>query len=206
MSPGSCSDLEGLMRAGVPEDDARVVAHREHCPRCLREAEDFAEIARLAAGLRRPPDDAGLGRRIEAALRSERRTSRGIPHALGRGWWFVGPLAAAAVVITLLPWFSDERAPDPRGTLVTSDQVAQLESELGRIASELDHVLPAIRETARQREIEAHLLLDRLELLDAHMETCRELQARNAMNAGLHRALITTARQKIELCREFLSR
>lgn len=206
MSPGTCIEIEALLREGAPDDDPRVRAHLAHCEQCRAEAGDFAELGRLAAALKRPIDDHGMWPRIESALHVEREGPIATPRNAGRKWWLIGPLAAAAIVIALLPWIAGNGAPSPSGMLLDREQVAGLASELSRISTELERVMPQVRERAAAREPEGALVLGRLELLDAHIETCRELQARNALNAGLNRAILGAAQQKIELCRDFLSR
>ena len=212
MNELQCRDLERVLRAQDPELDKAFELHAAHCPDCERELRLWNEISSAAHALRRDWESPELLPRIQRALAAEAQAAR----APVRGWslsglwqrsgrWALVPAAASLLAFTILgAWLVTRR---PVGTmnleaqrrLLTDEAVREVDkSEEAYIAAiqKLSALAGPKVESPKTPLLAAYH--EKLQVLDAAIDECRNQVERNPANPQLRHELVAIYRDKQE--------
>ena len=190
-----CGDLERALR--TPELMPDMRAHAERCAACREQLYLWAEISRLAPGLREEWESPYLWPRIRANLAAE-PTRRRTP------WWRWAVAAAALVVLAamLQPWRIGKSSSREFLTESALEEVQLAEGAYARSIEKLSAV--AAPNLERSSSPTAAAYREKLVLLDSGIAELRATVESNRYNVYLRRELASLYRQKQQTLQEWL--
>jgi predicted anti-sigma-YlaC factor YlaD len=190
-----CGDLERALR--TPELMPDMRAHAERCAACREQLYLWAEISRLAPGLREQWESPYLWPRIRANLAAE-PTRRRTP------WWRWAVAAAALVVLAamLQPWRIGKSSSREFLTESALEEVQLAEGAYARSIEKLSAV--AAPNLERSSSPTAAAYREKLVLLDSGIAELRATVESNRYNVYLRRELASLYRQKQQTLQEWL--
>jgi hypothetical protein len=167
----------------------------------------LAEETRM---LRRPIQAPGLWNRIEEALKAEAETSKTRPSALpapAKNFhliWLLIPAAAGAAFILALAVLPP-RPSDPASGLLDRRALARVDSQEKEYIRAIDDLEKRARPkiSAMDRSLMS-LYKDRLALIDAQIDKCREALEQNPSSAHIRRYLLAALQDKKQTLAEAL--
>ena len=167
----------------------------------------LAEESRM---LRRPIQAPGLWNRIEEALKAEAETAKSRPASLRapakkfRLSWILIPAAAGAALILALAVLPP-RPSDPTSGLLDRRALARVDSQEKEYIRAIDDLEKRARPkiSAMDRSLMS-LYRDRLALIDAQIDKCREALDQNPSSAHIRRYLLAALQDKKQALAEAL--
>jgi hypothetical protein len=167
-------------------------------------------LAEETRALRRPIQAPGLWNRIEEALKAEAETAktrpvpRPAPAKRFRLYWLLAPAAAGAALILALAVLPPRPADSTSG-LLDRRALARVDAQEKEYIRAIDDLEKRARPkiSAMDRSLMS-LYRDRLALIDAQIDKCREALDQNPANAHIRRYLLAALQDKKQTLAEAL--
>jgi hypothetical protein len=193
-----CSDLERALEHPELMPDAR--AHAAECESCRHELYLWREISRVAPELHEEWESPGLWPRIAESLAAEAPRRGGVPV-----WRWMAAAAAVAFMAVALsqPWHV--RRPEPTGTLLTEEAMAEVqrtEAAYARSIARLSAV--AAKDLEKSPAPLAAAYREKLLVLDSAIAEVKANLEHNRYNTYLQTELAALYKDKQNTLKEWL--
>ena len=201
--------LDEYVDGGLAEAEFQEVErHLADCAACRQQEKELRRLLALAAAL---PRALAPGRDLYPGIRERLEPQRVVSLASRRRVWLAPTLAAAATVLVAFGATLFHSAGPAPGSTGTAGRVvpvaaglpadlAAVEVEYGRAASELREALDARRATLAPDTLE---IVDRnLRTIDTALDEIRRALRQDPANPDLARMLRSTHRRKVELLQQ----
>ncbi|MGI8742585.1 MAG: hypothetical protein ACR2NN_08445 [Bryobacteraceae bacterium] len=201
-----CKDLERALEVPELMPDARE--HARDCPGCRRELWVWAEMSRIASGLRDEWESPELWTRVRQSLDAEPK-----PKQVRRWDWrlMVGVAAALLIAASAALWYP--MLPHPARPAQTDEafltdqalkQVEQAESSYAKSIEKLSHVAESKLQGTQAPLAAAYK--EKLVMLDSAIAELKTTVDQNRFNAKLQAELAALYKEKQQTLQEILQR
>ncbi|MDD8026737.1 MAG: hypothetical protein PHI34_09490 [Acidobacteriota bacterium] len=177
--------------------------HARECPDCRAEADRDRRLSEEAAMLKTPIQSPDLWNRIEAALRTEAEAGR--PKRAGLRPWMIPAAAVALLAVGAAVFLPRTSAPPAPSGLLDQQTLTRVDAQEKQYSKAIDDLekLARPRISAMDPALMA-LYRDRLAVIDAQIDKCREALERNPTNAHIRRYFLAALQDKKQTLAEAL--
>ncbi|MCX6571723.1 MAG: hypothetical protein NT006_09965 [Candidatus Aminicenantes bacterium] len=178
--------------------------HVQDCPGCREQAALDARLDREIVALRKPLGSEGLWKRIETSLRHEKeitaardgkRASGGL-RLSSRRWAVLAPAGAALLALAVLGILVF-RKPFASSGILTREALARVEIKEKEYLEAIEMLAQQARPRIAAMGLQmTSLYRDKLAMIDAQIEKCREALDSNPANAHIRRYLLAALQDK----------
>jgi hypothetical protein len=191
-----CKDLDRALE--TPELMPDMRAHAEHCASCREQLYLWAEISRVAPGLREEWESPFLWQRIRANLVAESPR----PKRFWGRWMMAAAVLTGLAAMLIQPWYSTR----PKShELLTENALAEVRQAEAAYARSIDRLSAlASKDLDRSAAPVAAIYREKLQVLDSAIADLRASVQGNQYNAYLRTELTSLYRQKQETLQEWL--